>query len=206
MLLIELHHLPCLDYFSALMAADEIIVEQHESYQKQTYRNRCRILTANSVLTLTVPVEQANSKMLIRDVKIDDRQPWQRQHWGAIKLGYAKTPFFEHYEDFFRPFYQKKYTYLFDYNWELLTICLKLLGIKTTVVFTDYYSKMPDNEATDARDSIIFPKNEIYRNKYLPKSYQQNFGVEFVANLSVIDLLFCQGPQAFQFLGSRTSL
>lgn len=196
MLLIELHHLPCLNYFSEILSANKVLIEQHESYQKQTYRNRCRILTANGVQTLTVPVQQANSKLPIRDVRIDDRQPWQRQHWGAIRVGYSKAPFFEHYQDFFQPFYERKYDFLFDYNWEILTICLKLLGVKTTVALTDCYLKAPDNEMFNARSTICYPKNGVFTDNYLPKSYQQNFGVEFAVNLSVIDLLFCQGPQA----------
>lgn len=206
MLLIELHYLPCLEYFCEILAANEVLIEQHENYQKQTYRNRCRVLTANRVETLVVPVLRANSKVPIREMRIDNSQQWQRQHWGAISLAYAKAPFFEYYYDFFQPAYQNKYTHLFDFNWELLTICLKLMGVAPRIELTKWYDKTPHNDVMDARSVIKFPRSGNDSNFCLPKSYQQNFGVEFVENLSIIDLLFCQGPQAKQILAETTKL
>lgn len=202
-LLIELHYLPCLDYIAGLMQFDRVRLEAHEHYQKQSYRNRSYVLTANQVDVLTVPVQQGSHHRPIRDLRIDRGQPWPMHHWRCLRAAYGKAPFYEYYAPEFEPVYRKEWSFLFDLNYELLTICLKLLGVKTPVVLTEWYDKKPVSGLFDARAGIN-PRNDSESYVFhQPVPYQQNFGQDFVPNLSVIDLLFCQGPQAGAYLKSE---
>lgn len=199
-LLIELHYLPCLDYVAGLLQFDRVWIEAHEQYQKQSYRNRSYVLTANKVDVLTVPVQRGTHHQPIRSLRIDNGQSWPMHHWRCLRAAYGKSPFYEHYAHEFEPVYQKNWSYLFDLNWELLTICLKALGVKTPVGLTEWYDKAPVSGRFDAR-STVNPRNTPGAYVFhQPVPYGQNFGPDFVPNLSIIDLLFCQGPAAKQFL------
>ena len=193
----DLQYLPSLEYFCTLLKHDEIKIEAHEYFEKQSYRNRCKIQTTNKIDTLTIPVKNGNSKVLIRDLRIDYHQDWTRRHWGAIHSAYGKSPFFEFYSDYFRNLIEKKPDFLFDFNLDLLTICLKLLRLEKTIIFTEKYEKDLEN---DFRGQI-HPKKSFGENQvYKPIAYRQNFGNEFEPNLSIVDLLFCQGNQALKIL------
>lgn len=197
---IELQYLPSLEYFACLVKYGEAEIEAYEHFQKQTYRNRCHILTANGLDTLIVPIIHSAQKMPIREVKIDYSQSWVKRHWGAITAAYAKAPYFEYFGQDFEQVYQKKPVYLFDLNWELLTICLRLLRLKPTIRLTETYQSTVATGHYDAL-SVIHPKKAYgHNNLYNPVVYQQNFGSEFVPNLSVIDLLMCQGAEAGNIL------
>ena len=194
---IDLQCLPSLEYFCALLKHDTIMVESHEYFEKQSYRNRCKILTTNKVDVLTVPVKNGNTKILIKDLRIDYHQDWTRRHWGAIHSAYGKSPFFEFYADYFKILLEKKPDFLFDFNLDLLTICLKLLRLEKTIIFTENYEKDVKN---DFRGQI-HPKKTYQENQlYQPVKYRQNFGNEFEPNLSILDLLFCQGNQSLKIL------
>lgn len=194
---IDLQYFPSLEYFCTLLKNEEIIIEAHEYFEKQSYRNRCIIQTTNKIDTLTVPVQNGNKKVLIKDLKIDYSQDWNRRHWGAIHSAYGKSPFFEFYSEYFKIILDKKPDFLFDLNIEILTICLKLLRLEKKVIFTENYQK---NVETDYRGLIHPKRNYELNNLYQPLSYRQNFGNEFVPNLSILDLLFCQGNQSLSVL------
>ncbi|WP_371732001.1 WbqC family protein [Spirosoma sp. KCTC 42546] len=192
--------MPCLDYVSGLMRFGGVQIEAHEHYQKQSYRNRCYVRTANKIDTLTVPVQQRTHHQPIRDLRIANDQAWQMHHWRCLKAGYGKAPFFEYYAPYFEPVYQKKWTFLFDLNLELLTICLKLMQLRIPINLTEWYDKTTPVGLFDARSRLNpgnRPETYIF---HQPVEYPQNFGVEFVPNLSIIDLLFCQGPSAADVL------
>ena len=194
---IDLQYLPSLEYFCAILKNEEIIIEAHEYFEKQSYRNRCKILTTNKIDTLTVPVNSGNRKVLIKDIKIDYSQDWTRRHWGAIHSAYGKAPFFEFYSDFFKKMFDKKTDFLFDLNLEILTICLKLLRLEKKIIFTENYQKNVENDCR----GLIHPKRDYGLNDlYQPWAYRQNFGNEFEPNLSILDLLFCQGNQSLSVL------
>lgn len=194
---IDLQYFPSLEYFCALLKNEEIVIESHEYFEKQSYRNRCIIQTTNKIDTLTVPVQNGNKKVLIKDLKIDHSQDWHRRHWGAIHSAYGKSPFFEFYSEYFKIILDKKHDFLFDLNVEILTICLKLLRLEKKVTFTKNYDK---NVQTDFRGLIHPKRNYELNNLYRPFFYRQNFGSEFVPNLSILDLLFCQGNQSLSVL------
>ena len=198
--LLSLHYLPCIEYFACIMKYERISLEACENYIKQSYRNRCYIKSSQKTEALIVPVCRGNSKVKIREIKIDYDQLWVKNHWRSIQTAYGKSPFFEHYEDLFRQVYEKKHSYLYDLNLDLLTLCLKLLENEVTLSLTDEYEKFPLSPVNDFRE-VIHPKNSYKNNGFLePCIYNQVFGNNFAANMSIIDLLFCEGPNARHIL------
>lgn len=213
-ILIELHYLPCLDYWKTLLKADEIILEANENFNKQSYRNRTYILGANGKLALTVPVQKGSQKTIITDVKIDYSTDWNRQHWQSIKSAYGKSPFFIHYADFLEPIYENPPIYLWEFNYKLLTICQKLLRISIPLKKTESFEKELDNQILDKRN-IISPKKPAI---FAHKEYYQTFGnkfenevenqkensiITFENNLSILDLLFNEGTNALSVISDK---
>lgn len=204
--LIELQYLPNLEFFNCIQSFSEVIIESNENFVKQSYRNRCYILGAHKTEMLVVPVIDGNKKVLIKDVKIDYSQRWDVNHWRTISAAYGKSPFYEFYSDYFRNIYDKKHIYLWDLNLEMLTMCLKLLRVNKTIRQTEVYEKEVNSTVFDARNLINPKKVSDSSQFYRPSPYQQNFGNEFVPNLSVIDLLFCRGNQATEILKKSMSI
>ncbi|WKK75910.1 WbqC family protein [Marivirga salinae] len=193
-ILIELQYLPSVAFFSSLEGKEEMILEANEFFEKQTYRNRCHLLSSQQIEILTVPLQGANKKIKTRDIKIDNSQNWSKKHWRSIQTCYGKSPFFEFFADEFQPIYEKDYLYLWDVNLDLLTICLKITGQKIKITESGSYEKKVSENVMDAR-SLIHPKKpEILNQFHKPKAYNQSFGNNFEPNLSVIDLLMNEGP------------
>jgi hypothetical protein len=199
-ILLELQYLPNIAYFSALMKAETIIIEQHEYFEKQSFRNRAVIRGPHQSETLSVPVLNSNSKQLIQDVRIDNSQNWQKIHWRTITAAYAKSPYFEFFADYFLPIYDRKNDNLWNLNLELLTICLKLAKASPTIQFSENYIKLLPDDVLDLRSAIHPKKNIDSLSFFCPFVYSQNFGNDFVENLSIIDLLFCKGTDAKMIL------
>ena len=194
--IIELQYLPPIAYFKSLGTYSNVIIESNEHFVKQTYRNRCYLAGANKIQMLSVPVIGGNSKILIRDIKIDYNQNWLNNHRRSLSSAYGKAPFYEYYAPYFDQVYDKKHKYLFDLNWEMLTLCLHLLQINVELSWSKKYQKLTEKSITDLR-SASHPKIRVPDTfEFLPQAYQQVFGRDFVANLSIIDLLFCEGPNA----------
>lgn len=121
-------------YFAAMARYGRVVMEQHENYIKQTYRNRCVILGSNGPLSLVIPVEQGRRPGLkIRDTRIVWYERWQVNHWRTISSAYRNSPYFDYYADEIRPFYEKKWDYLFDFNLEYLELLLDLTGLSASV-------------------------------------------------------------------------
>ena len=154
-LLLELHYLPSIVYCAKLAAFSHILIEQHENYQKGSYRNRCHIAVANGLLRLSIPLQKGkNEQQNIRDVKIAYDENWQMQHWRSIQSAYSNSPFFEHYAFYFESFYQRSYTYLFDFNWALLEQALSILGLDKALELTTEYQTFPPKNVLDSRNHI----------------------------------------------------
>jgi len=203
-IIIDLQYLPTLEYFCSISKADTVIIEAKENYIKQSFRNRTHILGANGVCSLTVPVINGNSKTPIQELRIDNSQNWINIHWRTLQSAYGKAPFFEYYESYFKELLYAKEEFLFDLNKKLLTICLKLLEFDTKVIFSKEYSKTPNNDVLDLR-SAIHPKNSFATNRfYQSQPYIQLFGSEFVSNMSIVDLIFCEGPNSGYIISQST--
>lgn len=203
-LLIELQYLPCLEYFAALYRHEEVVIDRHEHYGKQSYRNRCRILTANKVLSLSIPVKKNHLSKVITDVEIDYTQKWLPQHWNTISSAYGNAPYFEHFAEYFHKILFKKNRFLFDLNFDLLLVILELLQWSKDLKTTEMYHPSPAEGHEDLRDRI-HPKRAYKKNNlYEPCNYNQVFGKKFEGNLSIIDLLFCQGLEAVGVIRQST--
>jgi hypothetical protein len=194
--LIELHYLPAVSYFAALQATKKIVIEKHEYYVKQSYRNRCHILTSQGIERLTIPLTSKHHKPLITDIKIDYSQKWLNQHWRALQSAYRKSPFFDFYADDLHHILFQKTEYLYDLNLNFLTICLSWLKSDITIHESMSYEKNPQAGTIDLRNIIHAKKPELAASYYKPVPYPQVFGNKFVEGLSIIDLVFCEGPNA----------
>ncbi|MBS1646835.1 MAG: WbqC family protein [Bacteroidetes bacterium] len=196
-LLLSTAYLPPVAYLQKIKNNRPFFIEKHEHYQKQSYRNRCTVLTANGVLPLSVPITQTHQKQVVSTVRISYSEKWQQKHWRAITSAYRNTPYFMYYEDAIQPFYQRKYDFLLDYNTEWLQVLLRLFKIDTPILFTENYEK--DALDVDFRN-ILHPKNIDYHSPCKPYAqlFSERFG--FQENLSCIDLLFNQGNHAASFL------
>ncbi len=196
--LIELHYLPCLAWFTAVQSHPEIILEKHEHYCKQTYRNRCHILGANRVEKLIIPVTLSDHHTRISDLRIDYTQKWLTNHWRSIESAYRKAPFFEHYADTFQRALFSKYRFLYDLNYHLLEGCLKFLNRNIQIRESTVYEETPKG-VIDLRNQVS-PKHTGFSKFFHPVTYTQVFGNSFIPNLSIIDLLFCVGPESSYLL------
>lgn len=189
-------------YYVKIYAHDKIIVEQHDHYVKQTYRNRCRIQTESGVMDLSIPVEKHTDKTKIRDICISYGQEWRRLHLRAMETSYNSTPFFEYYKDDIQAIYEKKEKYLFDFNMRLLEFTLDAIGIKREILTTDsYFEGEPGIE--DARE-LFNPKKETTDTDSKPyyQMFAEKFG--FTDGLSIVDLLFNLGPESVLYLKEKS--
>lgn len=193
---IELQYLPCIAYFTSLLKYDRIYIDIEERYVKQTYRNRCSVLTANKVDQLTVPVQKYETAAPTKDIKIDYGQDWLRRHLGCLQSAYGKSPFYEFYAPELLQIYDKKLAYLVDLNYELLTICLRLVGVKKDLQYNLSGLEMEESSVFNAISLINNKNSDFSPEYYKPEPYYQTFGNDFVSNLSIIDLLFNMGPEA----------
>lgn len=200
-------------WYQKLYHYDHCLIEQYDSYQKQTYRNRCVIATANGLQALTVPVEHnANSQMLIanssqvKDLRISDHNQWRKVHWNALQSAYSESPFFEYYVDDIRPFFEHKYDFLIDFNEAIRQKICELIDIHPHIEYTTEYVKPTANSQqpiafSDFRE-VIHAKHPQPDADFEAKPYWQVFQHRygFQPNLSILDLLFCMGPESVFYL------
>ncbi|HEX8349646.1 MAG TPA: WbqC family protein [Hymenobacter sp.] len=206
--LFEAQYNPPITFFTELVGADSLLLESQEHYRKQTYRNRCLILTAQGVKPLTVPVVDGNrsEKVKTTALGIDYRQNWVHQHWRTLQTAYGGSPYFEFYADYLHDIYVQKIPLLFDLNLALLHFYLRCLRLRTPLEFTtDYHPHYDPSAVRDRRDwltpkgaSEAEPDRTSGSDRVRP--YHQTFGSRFVPDLSILDLLFMQGPAAGGFL------
>lgn len=197
-------YLAPVSYYSKLLAFDKVVIEQHDNYLKQTYRNRCNIAGPGGVLSLSIPtLKTENPKCRIKDIRISDHGNWRHLHWNAIESAYNNTPFFEYYKDDFRPFYEQKYDFLIDFNEELLRLTCELIDTPTGFERSTAYKESFNNNEFDFRETI-HPKKDfrIADPEFIPQPYYQVFEERhgFLPDLSIIDLLFNMGPESLLIL------
>lgn len=186
-------------FYSKLAHYPALAVDWYQHYEKQTFRNRCQIATANGVMDLIIPIiREKGSKTIDKDIKIAN-DSWQKIHWGALEAAYRQSPFFMYYEDDIRPFYTQKFTYLVDYNMALQECLCNLLPIPPAITPTSQYVQSPT--ALDLRHTI-HPKHAGTDAHFECPAYYQVFEQKngFIPNLSVYDLLFNMGTEAILVL------
>lgn len=196
------------EYFTYLLNASYSWIEVHENFHKQTYRNRCIILGANGPVSLVIPVTGGrNSRTLIKDIRISYDTDWQRIHWKTILSAYGSSPFFQFYDTEFQPFYMgKKWKFLIDLNSRLQEKIVELTGFDPKILLTSGF-EMVNHPFENYRERINpFNKKSANHGSFVPEKYRQVFDNKFgfVPNLSIIDLLFNEGPDTLTILRKGT--
>ena len=192
------NYLAPITYYAELINSKEAIIDTNENYVKQTYRNRCEILSPNGIQNLTIPLVKARQKKPTNKVKIAYDDNWRKIHWKSLESAYRSSPYFEYYEDDFYPFYhEKEYEYLVDFNEALQNKIIELLSLEVEITQSEKYVEDVASE-NDFR-ALISPKNKSTLNF---TKYIQVFGDRngFNPNLSIVDLLFNEGPNAVNYM------
>ena len=188
-----------IEYYSVLNNAEEVLIDSHEHYAKQTYRNRCEIYGANGKLNLTIPLVRRGKRVAVHDAQIENDFGWRKLHWRSIESAYRSSPYFEFYEHHFIPIFEKEHTHLFRLNQEIQNKIIQILDLGVIIKETESYQK-DHSGYTDYRDKIhpkIAPKNKLAGKRYI-QVFESKYG--FIPNLSILDLLFNEGPNAINFL------
>lgn len=196
--LLPLFYLPPISWFSLFLDTDStIVLEQHENFPKQTFRNRANIYGANGKLSLIIPTSHHGSR-IINQVQISQREKWQALHWKSIKTAYQSSPYFEFYEDQLQTIFSYKTDFLWEFNLNALRTIQEILKVEKTFELSDKYVKNP--EMKDYRD-YFSPKKET---PFLMPDYFQSFSDKygFLEDLSIIDLLCIKGPESLSYLKS----
>jgi hypothetical protein len=191
-------YLAPVQYYTKFLTGDKVFIEQNDNYVKQTYRNRCTIVSANGPISLSIPVVHSSSeKVRTKDIRIADHGNWRHIHWNAIVSAYNSTPFFEFYRDDFYPFFHKKTDFLFDFNNELQSLIVGLLNIEADIFLSDEYRTALSSSELDMRESIHPKKDWRTDPDFTPARYYQVFEQKFafIENMSIIDLLFNMGNE-----------
>lgn len=208
-LVIEPHYFPSIAFWSVCLqsSAEEVIIDGACFYRKQSYLNRCYVLTAHGVRALSVPIAKP-WRVPLCQVAIDYRHSWQQVHLRTLEAAYGKAPYFEYYAPDILPLVGYQYNSLWQLHSALLKAIHKLLGLTVRFTFSEkadeLLSTRPVSQVWDMRYRIHPKKKMPFEIEFEP--YMQNFGAKFVENLSILDLLFCLGPTAVTYLKKQVRL
>jgi len=193
---------PPVQYFAHMISHQEAMVEAHCNYSRQTFRNRYLISGANGILPLTVPVEKVSGKKTkTKDILISYDTSWQELHWRSIVSAYNASPYFQFYDLDIEPFFNKKWKYLLDMNLASVQSIIGCLGLNISISLTDEYLS-GNNYLEDIRELIHPKKDYLIDRDFKSVAYRQVFEQKhgFLANLSILDLLFNKGPESLLVL------
>lgn len=202
--LIEIQCFGIVSFWVNLIHSKHVLFEQHEHFQKTGYRNRYQVLGANGVITLSIPVIGGReTRNLTREVRIDNTQNFQKNHWKTLESCYNKSPFFFHYAPVLQPIFQKKYELLWDFNMEVFEWVVQQLKLPLQHAATASYNEhVPSSFVMDCRG--IFKTSA--RNNFFHSPYYQVFNGGFQQNLSILDILFNLGPETSSYLLKQTTI
>ena len=184
--------------YAAFVQAKEIVFEMDDNFQKQSYRNRCYIFNTNGRQILNIPVKHAisSARKKTKDTLLEKGTSWQDQHFRSLKTAYSNSPFFEFYVDDLAPLFEKKYTYLQDVNIDTFLFVSEALQIDSDFKkTTSYILESENNDFRNLASAKVHPK--IVLDPYI-QMFDDKHG--FIPNLSILDLLFMEGPNAISFL------
>lgn len=193
-------YLPDTLYYQVLLEAGGALIEHHEHFVKQSYRSRCTIAGVNGPLDLIVPLRKWGNRTPIKDVRITYSENWQKLHWKSLESAYRSSPYFEYYEADFHPFYhEKKFDFLLDLNAALLETLNHLLDQAPKMQSTAQYVTTYEDHK-DYRQVLHPKRKDTAKGNFV--EYHQVFSDRsgFIPQLSVVDLLFNEGPAASGFL------
>jgi len=197
-ILIHPSYFPSIAQMVAVAQARVIVLEVHDNYQKQTYRNRTYIAHNNGELLLNIPVKHTKNgiRQKMKDVQVENDFPWPAHHWKSIQTAYRTSPFFEYYEDELEPLFKKPVSSLLDFNLCIFELLCDLIGLQIEVAKTETYNQKPEHkdfryliEVKNRKDFLLEPYTQVL---------QELHG--FLPNLSVLDLLFNEGPNSLNYL------
>ena len=185
--------------YAAILKSDKIVFEKEDNFQKQTYRNRCYIYGANGKLSLNIPVKHiknASGRKKTKDTLVENDFPWQSQHFKSIKTAYQSSPYFEFFEDDISKIFNKKYVYLVDLNIDTFLFVTDALQISQEFSETETYEMTP--LLNDYRELAIAKNGVFVETKEYIQMFDHKHG--YISNLSILDLLFMEGPNALTYL------
>ncbi|WP_250434275.1 WbqC family protein [Hanstruepera flava] len=203
-ILIHPTYLPNIAHFAAIIQADNVWFEMDDNFQKQTYRNRAYIYGANGKLSLNIPViHTQKERQKYRDVRIYNAEKWQLNHWKSLESAYRTSPFFEFYEDEIAPLYQTQVEFLLDFNMTCFETICDCLQLELPILKTDVYEKTVTNKldwrhlvnAKQEKPKQFEPYTQVFNDKH-----------GFISNLSILDLLFSEGPNTINYLQNQSLL
>lgn len=196
--------MPDIQWIALFLKAENPRIEIFETYQKQSCRTRCNVMTANGLQTLAVPVVKQNGNhTMTKDVTISYREPWQQIHQRCLEAAYRKSPYFDHYFPYLEKAFDAKFETLVELNEFCLKTILKILKINKEIMYTGDFAKVANTEE-DYRVSLSKWSPEM---TCFPKYYQVFEDRQpFVSNLSVLDLIFNEGPEAVAYLANISNL
>lgn len=186
-------------HYAAMAQARQVYFEAQGNFQKQSYRTRMKIATSTGALTLIIPILHRKDKTQRQsyfEVKIENKFHWQRDHWRSLKIAYQTSPYFEYYEDDFEPLYHTEYIKLVDFNLACQKVILDALQLDIDPIFTQEYFKNPIQK--DLRSLLVAKREPDFKLPKYHQLFQENHG--YLANLTILDLLFNLGPSALDYI------
>lgn len=198
MKIFPVYYFPPISWFAAAVAEKEIVLEAHEHYRKQKLYNRARIMTANKVLKISMPIRKAKEHTPVSKRVISYDWNWPREHWVSLTSAYRSSPYFEYYEDLLEPFFKQPGDSLLEHNVAIIEAIRKALDLDFEYRLSERFlgSEQYERDYRQAFD----PKGLEFPDWYAPVPYQQVFGESFVPDLSILDLMCCMGPASGQVL------
>lgn len=193
-IVLELPYWPPVSWLAMVWSRPVVALEACEHFQKGSYRNRCHIAGPNGLQRLSIPLQKGKHQQSpIREVRLAYDEPWQQIHWRSIRTAYGNAPFFEHLSAEIEGFYSRRYTFLFDFNWDILQFLLRKINWAGQLECTEVYQPGP----LAFRDTVS-PKSPTPPDGFRPAFYPQVFLERhgFLPDLSALDLLFCCGKQS----------
>ena len=196
-ILVHPTYFPSIAQMVAVSQAEKVVFEVAGNYQKQSYRNRAYIAHSNGKLLLNIPIKHTGKRQKSKEVMVENDFPWQSQHWKSLETAYRTSPFFEFYEDELYPLFNEPAERLLDHNIRIFNTVCELIELEVPITYTQEYLKEPENNK-DLRYLAKAKNQKTFNLKPYKQVFEANHG--FLSNLSILDLLFNEGPNTLNYL------